>query len=193
MSEKYTDDIIKLEFSLFDKVQNEGGRASCQDDFFTFNQQRGAQFDAWDEATRESYLEDLKRTIAEGRNIVMEKYAYMSGYDYMGEQDDIIEKQLLLVKITQAMGKDTVEMHEKYPNIAKHSRPIGHAKPGELYPVDSYLMAELMTYSVETLRRYYAHAETLHTQGTNLPTLITANTMKRYGYASLEEADQKLA
>ena len=37
MAERFTEEIVNIEFDLFDKVHNYGGRASCQDDFFTFN------------------------------------------------------------------------------------------------------------------------------------------------------------
>lgn len=192
MSEKYTDDIIKIEFDLFDKVHNAGGRASCQDDFDTFSRQRGAQFDAWSEETRASYLDDLKKTSAEGRNLVMEKYAYMSGYDYMGEEDDIIEKQMLLMQIMQQMNEETYAMRQKYPNISMRARPYGD-EPGSMVSVDSYLLCELLTYSCETLRRYKRHLDNLKEQGLSLPVLTMENTMHAYGYASLEDAEAKLA
>jgi len=192
MSEKYTDDIIKIEFDLFDKVNNAGGRASCQDDFDTFYRQRGAQFDAWSEETRESYLADLKKTSAEGRNLVMEKYAYMSGYDYMGEEDDIIEKQTLVMQIMNQMTEETYAMRQKYPNLSARARPMG-SEPGAMLSIDSYLVCELLTYSCETLRRYKRHLDKLKEQGLSLPELTLENTMKRYGYAGLDDAEAKLA
>lgn len=192
MSEKYTDDIIKIEFDLFDKVNNEGGRASCQDDFDTFYRQRGAQFDAWSEETRESYLADLKRTSAEGRNLVMEKYAYMSGYDYMGEEDDIVEKQMLLMQIMNQMTEETYAMRQKYPNLSAHARPMGN-EPGMMLSIDSYLVCELLTYSCETLRRYKRHLDNLKAEGKSLPVLTLENTMRRYGFEGLDDAEAKLA
>ncbi len=191
MSEKYTDEIIQIEFDLFDKVNNEGGRAACQDDFKTFEIMRGAQFDAWNEEMRKSYLEDLNRAKESERNLVLEKYAYMSGYSYMGELDGILEKQELIQEIMPEMLRETINMREAYPNISKRSRPMGNEE-GELYPLDSYLLCEIMTYSVQTLRLFRDYLAELTSQGKNLPMMILENTAKRYGFKSLDEAEQRM-
>lgn len=190
MSERYTDQIVELKFDLFDKVQNVGGRASCQDDFVTFQIMRGAQFDAWNEAMRESYLHDLETTTAQGRNLVLEKYAYMSGYSYMGEEEGLAEKQILLREITAQMYDETVAMHERYPNLARRSRPLG-TDQGGVVSADHYLLCELMTYSVETLRRFRVYLMQLKEDGKSLPLMILENTALRYGYASLEDAEKR--
>lgn len=39
--------LIEREWTLFDKVRNIGGRASCQDDRKTFFIMRGSQFLSW--------------------------------------------------------------------------------------------------------------------------------------------------
>ena len=191
MSKKYTDDIIAIEFDLFDKVQNEGGRASCQDDFRTFNIMRGAQFDAWTDEMRESYLDDLKTAMAAGRNLVMEKYAYMTGYAYMGERDDIERKQELLMEIMVPMEEDTVAMHQSYPNIARHSRPLG-MNTGRATSVDKYLFCELMTYSARTLDLMNEYIKQLRAEGKSLPLMILENTATRYGFSSLDDAEARI-
>ena len=58
--EELINEIIALEWAFFDKVQNEGGRAPCQDDFRTFRAMRASQYEAWDEATLSSWHDDLK-------------------------------------------------------------------------------------------------------------------------------------
>ena len=192
MAERFTEEIVNIEFDLFDKVNNYGGRASCQDDFFTFNIMRSAQFDAWDDATRESYLADLKATSAEGRNLVMEKYAYMSGYDYMGETDDFDEKKVLLAEIMEIMDADTVAMRGEYPLLARQGRPM-EGEAGAAVSVDRYLLCELLTYSTATLRALRAHLDALKAQGKTLPKLIMENTVRTYGYADLDAAEARLA
>ena len=42
--------IIELEWDMFDKVTNTGGRAACQDDEWTFYVMRFSQFSALSEA-----------------------------------------------------------------------------------------------------------------------------------------------
>ena len=68
MSKKKEDmitSIISREWDFFDKVQNKGGRAGCQDDFETFNIMRKSQFLAWNEETLKNYLEVLVEIVVE--------------------------------------------------------------------------------------------------------------------------------
>lgn len=51
--------VVAIEWALFDKVQNCGGRAACQDDAKTFSIMRASQFRAWSLELLESYKEDL--------------------------------------------------------------------------------------------------------------------------------------
>ena len=79
--EELINEIIALEWAFFDKVQNEGGRAPCQDDFRTFRAMRASQYEAWDEATLSSWRGDLTAARAAGRNPLAEKYGYMMCID----------------------------------------------------------------------------------------------------------------
>lgn len=69
--------IILLEWSMFDKVDNQGGRAYCQNDPGTFNIMRSSQLLAWEPPMLESYLSDLTEADCLGRNLLSEKYARM--------------------------------------------------------------------------------------------------------------------
>ena len=62
---------------MFQKTQNVGGRAWCQDDKVQFDANRRAQFEIWDEKTLQSYLHDLQEAESTGQNPVTLKYAYM--------------------------------------------------------------------------------------------------------------------
>lgn len=72
--------IIEKEYRMFDKVNEGGSRASCQDDKETFYAMRRCQFAAWNEEMRESYLEDLTCAEEDGFNLITEKYARMMKY-----------------------------------------------------------------------------------------------------------------
>ena len=74
-------DILSREWNMFQKVQNTGGRASCQDDQRGFCVMRGAQFAAWDDAMLASYQKDLIRAEEAGENLLSEKYGYMMRED----------------------------------------------------------------------------------------------------------------
>ena len=67
----------EMEWELFDKVQNRGGRAACQDDRETFFLMRSSQFQAWPRELLESYRNDILSAREAGRNPLSEKYAYM--------------------------------------------------------------------------------------------------------------------
>ena len=75
-------DILSREWNMFQKVQNTGGRASCQDDQRGFCVMRGAQFAAWDDAMPVSYthLEDAARFgVTDGEIVDLECEGTRSG------------------------------------------------------------------------------------------------------------------
>ena len=74
---KLIDNIVLLEWKQFQATQNEGGRASCQDDFETFNIMRQSQYLAWYDDVTESYYNDLLTAESKPWNLVTEKYARM--------------------------------------------------------------------------------------------------------------------
>ena len=58
LKEKLSYKIAKMEFEAFDKVQNEGGRANCQDDWETFSIMRVSQYLTWNVPMLEQYISD---------------------------------------------------------------------------------------------------------------------------------------
>lgn len=80
MSSDLIDLVIDKEWKMFDRVQNEGGRASCQNDPATFRIMRASQFMTWPEDLLRSYLADLEHAERAGRNLLTEKYAFMMEY-----------------------------------------------------------------------------------------------------------------
>ncbi|MDE6518535.1 MAG: DUF4125 family protein, partial [Acetatifactor sp.] len=67
----------RREFEAFDVVKNEGGRASCQDDWFTFSIMRKSQYLTWDHRMLLQYLYDFDRELERGHNLIEEKYGSM--------------------------------------------------------------------------------------------------------------------
>ena len=70
MREQIIRTIVDIEWEMFQKTQNVGGRAWCQDDRHQFESNRLGQFRQWDEKTLSLYLEDLKRAECEDKNLV---------------------------------------------------------------------------------------------------------------------------
>ena len=69
--------IVQTEWEMFQKVQNQGGRASCQDDWPTSEIMRRSQHEIWAMDTLDSYRADLSEALGRGENLVAFKYGYM--------------------------------------------------------------------------------------------------------------------
>ena len=63
-------ELVMLEWQAFDKVQNEGGRASCQDDWDTFSIMRRAQYDTWTDEMLKSFTDDFYNANEQGWNLI---------------------------------------------------------------------------------------------------------------------------
>lgn len=200
--ERIIGEIIALEWELFDKVQNCGGRAACQDDRKTFDIMRSSQFQAWSGELLASYRGDLLSARAEGRNPLCEKYAYMMEHtapeEYAAIRDALpvpsLEKLWLADIICSAHVAWQEELAKRYPHLVNRGRPI-HAEvdgPG-VTSFETYLRGELLTYSVETLRLYAALVERNQKERINLCEQVLRNTVLQYGYSGLEEAEVRQA
>ena len=194
------EEIIRTEFAFFDRVNNEGGRASCQDNWPTFHLMRSAQFAAWNMETLLSYREDLERAEKEGRNPVAEKYAYMMEYSSPAEYENIkeqlpectAEKQRLVEELLACFLKQTEEFMQEYPSFRETSRPVYAAGDRPFFTsIETYMRGELKTYSEKTLQAYLSLIREEETAGRKIVYQIYENTAHGYGYASLEEADRK--
>ncbi|MCR4616640.1 MAG: DUF4125 family protein [Lachnospiraceae bacterium] len=195
------DKIIKLEWEAFDKVDNEGGRAFCQDDWTTFEIMRKSQYLEWNEPLLESFIADFEAANSRGWNLITEKYARMekttSPEEYAQiedklpihteEQDAIIEQ---IVAIQVAMMEDVVT---RYPKLADNARTLRTAddKPWDT-SYETYLRGELGTYSEVTLSLYGMFIAELAKKGENLAYNIISNTAKLYGYDSIDAAEASL-
>ena len=194
-------EIVALEWALFGKVQNRGGRASCQDDKETFEIMRSSQLEAWSIPMRESWLADLRAAQKEGRNPMSEKYGYMMARTSPAEYAQIAhllpartaEKDRLIDFICQAHVMWQEKVAAKYPRLAGRGRPI-HKENDSLNTtsLETYLWGELATYSLETLERYAAHVRELMYTGRNLCEMVLRNTAAAYGYESLDTAEAAL-
>lgn len=194
--------IIALEWEMFDKVQNRGGRAACQDDKQTFDIMRSSQLTAWSPEMQAGYLHDLQRAQQEGRNLLTEKYAYMMARtnpeEYAAIADRLPprdpEKDKMIDAICQTHVAWLEDLAARYPHLAGRGRPIRRSEDAAgVTSFETYLWGELATYSADTLRAYTAYVASLKAQGQNLNEMVLKNTTQQYGYRSLEEAEAHLA
>lgn len=193
--------IVKLEWEMFDKVKNEGGRADCQDDWNTFSIMRKSQYMAWSEALCESYLKDLEIARDKGWNMIMEKYARMmkttcpDRYEELKSDlpeltRDRVEIQENIIDIQVAWME---EFASKYPKMAGNSRTIRTKTDNEFNTsYETYLRGEISTYSEHTFVMYGRFIAGLMQDGKNLAYEIMSNTAKLYGYESVEDAEGRL-
>jgi hypothetical protein len=195
------DKIIRIEWALFDKVKNDGGRASCQDNYPAFDIMRRSQFEAWTLELLESYLSDLESAQEEGRNPVMEKYAYMMQYTAPEEFLQFYpvlphvsdEKEELIRQIVDKNLEVYRELEKKYPVLASRGRPKYTGEEVNFFAsVETYFRGELKICSETTLKLYKRYMDALSRQGRKLPFMILENTVKKYGFTSLDEAEERL-
>lgn len=196
------EEIVDIEWTMFDQVHNIGGRASCQEDPRTFFIMRSSQLRAWSPDMRESYGRDLLEARNHGRNLLSEKYGYMmertSPLEYAQIRDRLPvrspEKLAQIDRICSVHVGWMKEMSSRYPHLAGRGRATQrHEDTPYTTSFETYLWGELATYSLETLEHYWAHIQTLQQEGRNMNEEILRHTVAQYGYSSLDEAESRLA
>lgn len=189
--------IIGAEWQMFDKVQNEGGRAACQNDARTFAIMRYSQFAPLPQDVLESYRDDLAAAAREGRNLLAEKYAYMMEYTDPATFDRTLRdhlpavsayKQALCARIANRLIRDEQQFAARYPALHVQGRPTEGAQADDV-SVHVYALGELKTYSERTLECYdawlRAHPEE------NISVSVHRVMVQLYGYDSLEAAEAR--
>ena len=158
------DAVVTAEWEMFSNVQNVGGKASCQMDPKTFRIMRSSQMDNWDDELLGSYLEDLLNARLEGRNLVTEKYARMMESTFPEEYAQLADSLPPLDPEAMAQVDDIVAAHvswkedldSRFPSLADRGRPLRSRddRPGWV-SMETYLRAELRTYSPKTIALYH--------------------------------------
>lgn len=200
--EELAERIAKLEFEAFDKVQNVGGRASCQNDWATFSIMRKSQYLTWTHTMLLQYLYDFDREFRKGHNLITEKYGRMMESTAPEEYEQIKahfpvlseEKKVIIEQIVQVQVAWMEEFAAKYPHMADNARSV---RTGEdnLYNTsyETYLRGEISTYSDKMLELYGRYVVE-HARGQqNLAFEIMEINAKLYGYADLDAAERFLA
>lgn len=188
--------IIALEWEAFDKVDNEGGRADCQDDYETFYIMRKSQYLTWNEVLLGSFLKDLEKAKETGWNLISEKYARMmestckEEYDKLKDRLPFVseEKKAVVEQIVAIQVGFMEEFAKKYPKMAENARVI-HTSEDTFFRTsyETYLRGELLTYSDDTLKLYGQFIVSLAREKKNLAKMIMENTAKMYGYTDLSK------
>ncbi|MDE6743188.1 MAG: DUF4125 family protein [Lachnospiraceae bacterium] len=199
--EEYVEKIVALEWKQFDKVENEGGRADCQNNWNTFSIMRKSQYLTWTEELLASFYQDLMEADERGWNLITEKYARMmestAPEKYAGLEKDLPKRSEERIAIQEEIIKIQVgwmeEFADKYPKMAGNARSI-HTSEDTPYNTsyETYLRGELGTYSEETLILYGRFIVSVQQAGKNLAYEIMNQTALLYGYESVKDAEEKL-
>ena len=199
--EELLKEIIEIEWRMFQNVASIGGKAACQEDPATFRIMRTSQGMNWSEHTLQSYLNDLKEAERNGRNLLSEKYARMMKSTSPSEYANIehlippLEPEVhpMIDRIVKIMLDWEEEISQKFPYIRSRGRPIHKSEDNQLVTsFETYLRGELETYSKRTLELYYESIAEQKSKNINVSELVLEQTVRQYGYNSLEEANQKL-
>lgn len=193
------EEIVKMEWSMFSTVHNEGGKAACQMDRPTFTIMRTSQHQTWNEALLASYRDDLARAQEAGRNLMTEKYGRMMKSTFPEEYERIAaffppvspETGRQIEEIVAAHVAWKEALNGKYPHLADRSRPT-RTKDDQsgLASMETYTRAELETYSPKTIALYHAAIQKRLAEKTSEAEENLLNQVRQYGFNSLEAAER---
>jgi len=189
--------IVAIEWKMFIAVNEGGERASCQEDPVTFDSMRTAQFSAWSRDALTSYLCDLDKALNDGRNLLEEKYIHMSKTTEPRTYEALLSRMVLpdetttklAHEISDIMLEQTRILFNDYPYVSGQGRPLHSALDYTGTSVETYQLGELLTYSKETLTMLKEHITSLSKEGKSFAGIILENTVKHYGYESLDSAE----
>lgn len=198
--EELVDKIARLEFTAFDKVKNEGGRASCQNDWPTFSVMRKSQYLTWNKEMLVQYMYDFTREYEIGHNLITEKYGRMmestapEKYEEIKDYFPVLSEQKKAV-IEQIVGLQmsmTDEFGKEYPNLAGNARSF-YSYEDNLFNTsyETYLRGEISTYSDKMLQLYAGYVIDCVKNDINIAKETITNTAILYGYNSIDEFEAK--
>ena len=201
--EAIIESIIQMEWEFFDKVENEGGRASCQDNWETFSKMRRSQYMAWPEPLLESWKSDLVRANEEGRNPLTEKYGYMMCIsDPEGNAETALRLPPVSPKkidtarrIVDRLIPQNETFRAKYPRVSGRGRPLRTSEePAAGWTsIETYELGEHWTYSQKTLELFEVNLDTFKKEGRSYPETVVEYGLRLRGFKGLEEAEAILA
>ena len=189
----------RREFEAFDVVKNEGGRASCQDDWFTFSIMRKSQYLTWNRKMLLQYLYDFDRELERGHNLIEEKYGRMMESTAPGQYEEMKarvpeitpEKKEIIEGIVAVQVAWMEAFAADYPYLASNARSIHtYEDNGWDTSYETYLRGEISTYSDKMLELYGRYIAAHAVAGQNLAREIMTHSVHMYGYESLEDAEE---
>ena len=201
-NEKLTliEEVVKREWDMFQLVHNEGGRASCQDDWPTFHIMRSCQYKPWPIELVAMFNIELMMAENAGRNLVMEKYARMMKSTAPARYKEIEQYLPYISPDVEELAEQIISIHKKwmiehrdrYPKLSARGRYLFTEEDTEWETSsETYLRGELLTWSKAMLKSYYEFVRECEKDGVNLVIEQDKYTVREYGYETLEEAEER--
>lgn len=191
--------VVRHEFTQFDRVENEGGRAACQDNWPTFRAQRLSQFLTWPGPLLASYAADLRAADVAGRNLLTEKYARMMESTeperYYSDLAPYLpaltaDRVALQERIIATQVRWADAFHVRYPRLGEGMRLLRTAQDTVTdTSFETYLRGELSSYSDETVALYGEMIDAMAARRENLTELTVTLTVRLSGFAGLKDAE----
>jgi hypothetical protein len=194
--------ILQLEWNMFQKVENIGGRASCQEDFETFYIMRRSQYENWTDEMLDVWTKYVEESEEAGRNLLSEKYARMMQYSDLHYYNKHLKYKLpvtpvkifrLINEIVEQLILWEEDLGKRYPLVVGTGRPL---RSEEDYKgqtsLETYARGELETYPEELLILYRDYVKDLASKGISLSENNQLTMVKLYGYETIEEAEESL-
>jgi hypothetical protein len=191
--------VVEQEWTMFSAVSSLEGPAGCQSDPATFAIMRQSQINDWPEDLLESYLADLAAASREGRNLMSEKYAWMMEAALPGEFAAIAGRLPVPDRETLALIEEIVavnlewktELNARCPRLGGRGRALrARDDSARETSFETYLRGELKTYSSRSIRILHRHTAERKKSGINGAEAVLLSQARRYGYASLAEAEK---
>lgn len=194
--------ILRREWEMFKKVGSMDGPVACQEDWPTFRIMRYSYYHAWSDKMLKNYAQDMTEAIEKGRNLVMEKYAYMMEFTdpayyasklapYLPEIDG--ETKGMIDEITKVLVAEEKEFALKYPKLSAKGRAAeGVSIAGGQTSTEIYTRGELRTYSKYTLTCFLDHIRDCKAKSIDFTVLVKEKMVNLYDYASLADAESKM-
>ncbi len=199
---KLIENIIDLEWNMFQRVENIGGRASCQDDFETFYIMRRSQYENWSDEMLTRYYEYACVCEEEGRNLVTEKYGRMMEYTDLHYYNKYVAPHMpfvpvknyrLINEIVETMIAWEKDFAKAYPKLSGAGRPItADGDSTGFTSQETYARGELATYPTDLLELYADYLKALKAQGKSLAIMIQDTMVHLYGYETIDDAEASL-
>ena len=118
-------------------VKNEGGRAGCQDDWFTFSIMRKSQYLTWDKGMLLQYCYDFDREMERGHGQQLQQFLMTAQSARALRQPFIVRRELSLHIIDyfqREMERGHNLIEEKYGRMMESTAPEKYAEMKARFP-----------------------------------------------------------